>query len=426
MQKGIKTRYIVHKILKNLKYESITFDKAFLLNTKKENLIQSDVKMIHNITLNAIRNHISIDKIIKKFLVKKKISVDSYLLFLSAITQILYLEFKEFAVVNSTVEICKYRKINASSNFINAVLRNVIRNKAELKKIKISFNDLPNWFTKQVVNWDNKKKDDFIKTISKEPDLHLVFKNKNDIDKLKIDEILTTNKSIVVKKKSKIEEINGYKQGLWWIQDFSTMLPLHLTEDIKNKITADLCSAPGGKTFQLINYGAKVDAFEINPARYKKMQANLNRLRMKCNFVLKDLFKINEKKKYDLIILDAPCSSIGTIRRHPEILYRNKKPDFNKLALLQKKMLEKAKKILNTNGIIIYMVCSFFSVEGEKQIKDFLKNNKNFSVIKFQNQISNIKCNITNKNGNLSLIPLEMSNGLLIDGFFAAKLIKNA
>ena len=169
------------------------------------------------------------------------------------------------------------------------------------------------------------------------------------------------------------------------------MIPLHLLKNIKNKLTADLCAAPGGKTFQMLSYGAKVVAYEKNRVRAKLMQENLIRLKLNCKINIQNVFNINNKNKFDLVILDAPCSSIGTIRRHPEIFFRKSEPNFNKIISLQEKLLDKAVKILNINGILIYMVCSFLADEGKHQIVNFLKKNKNFNLIKFSSTIKNFR-----------------------------------
>ena len=155
------------------------------------------------------------------------------------------------------------------------------------------------------------------------------------------------------------------------------------------------------------------------------MKKNLRRLKYDCEIEVIDLLKIDNQLKYDLVILDAPCSSIGTVRRHPEILFRKKIPDLKKITFLQAQLLEKSKSLLKKNGILIYMVCSFFHEEGEKQIKKFLKKNKNFSHIKFSSNLTKYTNNFTDKNGFYYVIPSKLDNNVLIDGFFAAILKKN-
>ena len=174
----------------------------------------------------------------------------------------------------------------------------------------------------------------------------------------------------------------------------------------------------------MISYGAKVNAFDKDRAKAEKMKENLKRLKLNCSLEVKDALEIDDKEKYDLIILDAPCSAIGTIRRHPEILFRNKSPDFKKTTSIQAMLLEKAKTILKKNGIIIYIVCSFFPEEGNMQISKFLNNNKNFKLLKFSSTKKKIEKSLIDKKGFYFVLPSQLYNNVFVDGFFAAKLKK--
>ena len=424
MQEGLQTRFTIHQILKELKTSSLGFNEVFEEKIKNKSFSISDKKLIYTVVLNAMRNSIYVDTIISKLSNKKEELSDSYFLLLSAITQLLILEFKDFAVVNSTVELTKHKRIKAPTNFINGILRNIIRNKNNLLKINIQFSKLPSWFINRV-SWTEQQKKDFIKTIRKEPDLHIVYKNKIDFKRINYNFIKTTDYSIAIKNKNLIENIAGYNEGLWWVQDFSAMLPIYLLNNIKNKKVADLCAAPGGKSFQLITNGAIVTAFEKNSRKIDLMKKNIQRLKLDCNIINMDVLKIRNKKKFDFVILDAPCSSIGTIRRHPEIIFRSRSPNFIKITSLQKNLLNKAKNLLTKNGILMYMICSFFHEEGKNIIEKFLDKNKNFSLQKFSiNKINNINSYI-DKNGFYYVLPNKLKSKVLVDGFFAAKLKKN-
>ena len=425
MKKGLESRLIIHEILKSARNYPLNLDLVFIKTINKKQISLSDRNMIKNVVLNSMRHYLIVEEIIKKYTKKIKKFNDSYYLLLSAITQLIILNFKDFAVIDSSVELTKNKNINASGAFINGILRNINRNKKKIYITHYKFSKLPSWFTKKISYWNNKQKNYFIKNILKEPNLHLVFKNDFDLKKINIDKMQTTKQSIFLKTSMSIKKIPGYKEGYWWIQDFSSMMPLYLTNDIKNKITADLCAAPGGKTFQLINYGAHVKAFEKNIERAKIMNENLKRLKFHCKLKIMDVLNISEHEKFDLIILDAPCSSVGTIRRHPEIFFRKQIPNFNKLYILQKQLLNKAKMLLKKNGILIYMVCSFLIEEGEEQIFNFLKKNKNFSILNFSPLNLKESKIFINKHGFFYTPPSQINNGLLIDGFFAAKLIKN-
>ena len=220
-----------------------------------------------------------------------------------------------------------------------------------------------------------------------------------------------------------IKSLPDYQKGSWWIQDYAVMLPIKLTKNIKDKKVLDMCAAPGGKAFQLISMGADLDIVEKNKKRAARLQENLYRLNFKNKIIVTDALSLSENKKYDLIILDSPCSSIGTIRRNPEIFFRNEPINFQKYINLQKQLLQKASNIIKKNGIIIYMVCSFAERETTDQINFFLKENANFSIQKFEKK-TNKDIGLINENGYINILPCEY-NKILIDGFFAVKLIKN-
>ena len=424
MVQGIKSRYAIYQILKLIKKHSLNFDQAFSKINRKNDFIESDIKFIQNVVLNSMRNYIFIDLIIKKFSSNTKIDSDSYFLLFCALSQLLILNFKEFAVVNTTVEIAKLKKINVSYKFINGVLRNILRKRDSLK-VQIDFNHFPEWFKKETADWNINKKKEFINSIIKEPNIHLVFKSKNYLEETNIKGSRTSEISLTLNEKINVTYIPKYYDGIWWVQDLATMLPLHLVKNFNNKRIADLCAAPGGKTFQLLSYGANVVAFEKKIKRILLMKENLKRLSMKCKIVNCNILKTQIKEKFDIVILDAPCSSVGTIRRNPEIFFRNTNIDLKKITTIQYELLEKSKFILNKNGIIIYMVCSFLKKEGENQIFKFLRNNKDFSILKFSSGINHFSKKFINKIGFFSTIPSELENKILIDGFFAAQLIKN-
>ena len=420
MRKSVKVRIIIFDILNEIHHKNKNFEDSFLYLTKKFKFNNQNISMIYNIVLNSIRNKLFIDEILNNFL-QKKTSLKIKILLLSAITQILYLDFKDYAVTNDTVEIAKIRKLNPG--LINSLLKNIIQNKESINKKKFSQSSTPLWFIKYLKKNKLSLKE-IIKNITDEPSLHLVFKNKKLLESYKEDHDKTTHLSAFILNKKKIRDLEGYEKGHWWVQDLSSMLPLYLSPEIRFKKVLDMCAAPGGKAFQTISLDNEVTLNDISLKRTKILRENLKRLNFNNDIKNLNALDISEKIKFDVIILDAPCSGVGTLRRNPEILFKKKPPDLDFLIKVQKSLINKASKLLNSNGIIIYMVCSFFYDETKNIKNIFLKENKNFSQYKYQLGSHNKFKRYLDDDGDIFCTPSEYK-GYMIDGFYSVKFIKN-
>ena len=184
-----------------------------------------------------------------------------------------------------------------------------------------------------------------------------------------------------------------------------------------DKACLDMCAAPGGKSFQAIAANAKVFSNDKNKKRLKILRNNLVRLNFDAKILNMDATNLNINEKFDLVIIDAPCSGIGTIRRNPEILFKSEKPNIGKLNKIQKKLLSESKKHLNRDGYILYMVCSFLYSETISQINSFLVENENFNLIK----LTTPKMLIDHFNIDDYFLTLPSNyKGYNFDGYFAA------
>jgi len=420
MRKSVKVRIIIFDILNQIHQKNKNFDESFLSLTQNFKLNDQDISMIYNIVLNSVRNNLFIDTILNYFL-QKKTSSKIKILLLCAITQILYLNFKDYAVTNDTVEIAKIRKLNPG--LINSLLKNVIKNKESISKKKFSQSSVPEWFIKSLEKNELNLKE-IIENITNEPSLHLVFKNKILLESFKEDHDKTTELSAFVINSKKIKDLDNYDEGHWWVQDLSSMLPIYLSPEIKFKKILDLCAAPGGKAFQTISLNNEVTLNDINLKRTEILRANLKRLNFANEIKNYNALYISEEKKYDVIILDAPCSGVGTLRRNPEILFKKKPPDLDFLTRIQKNLINKAAKLLNKNGIIIYMVCSFIYDETKDIKNNFLKENKNFSQNKYNLGSHDRFKRFLDDEGDIFCIPSKHGN-YMVDGFYSVKFVKN-
>ncbi len=377
MKKGTKLRFQIHNILYDVHNNNKNLDDV----TIKKNIYKhksEDIAFINNVCLNSMRFYFHIKKIIDKY-VKKRVKVHEEMLLVSGITQIVYLNFKEYAVIDCSVEVAK--KLNIYHGFINAVLKNISINKKKLSKTQINYSDLPIWFQNETLNLNMQQKKTFLKNYNQEPNLHIVFKNERNAKIFKENLELSSNKSGFLTEKKIIEKLSFYKEGNWWIQDFSSSLPLlNIDKDLLDGKNIDLCSAPGGKSFQILSNDKKIILNDKNKVRLKRVKENLKRLNFKATILNKSILDFDEKEKYDFIILDAPCSAIGTIRKNPEIFFKKQQPNLKNLISTQRIMLKKASDLVKKNGILLFMVCSFLQKETTDQISNFLLNNKDFVI----------------------------------------------
>ncbi|MEI6729960.1 MAG: RsmB/NOP family class I SAM-dependent RNA methyltransferase [Pseudomonadota bacterium] len=182
----------------------------------------------------------------------------------------------------------------------------------------------------------------------------------------------------------------------------------------------DLCAAPGGKTAALVNLGGDVFAVDKSKRRLQILDSNLERLNLHAELIEGDILKLKPEFKADIILLDAPCSATGTLRRHPELVWQRKQEDVAELAELQKKLLNKVSHWLKPNGKILYCTCSLQKEEGELQIEKFLENHQDFKLLPMQN----IPKEFISEQGYLRTTPAMLAEQGGIDGFFAALLQK--
>ena len=169
-----------------------------------------------------------------------------------------------------------------------------------------------------------------------------------------------------------VTELPGFAEGAWWVQDAAATLPVRLLGDVAGKRVADLCAAPGGKTLQLCAGGALVTAVDISARRVGRLNDNLARAGMTAELVTADAGKWTPAEKFDAILLDAPCSGTGTLRRHPDIAWLKDGEDVSRLTLTQDRLLAHALDLLKPGGTLVYAVCSLEADEGPERVEALL------------------------------------------------------
>ncbi|MDC1303025.1 RsmB/NOP family class I SAM-dependent RNA methyltransferase [Pelagibacterales bacterium] len=337
-----------------------------------------------------------------------------------ALIELIDLDRPAYAVINSWVEIAKNKKrLMHFSKLINAILRKFLKNNT--KSNLIISKKVPGWLWNSWSNTYGKiEASKIIEASLTEPPLDISYVDQEN-NFLQLQNTLPG--SFRLKNPGKINEIEGFKEGRWWVQDVGATIPVNILGDINNKEVLDLCSAPGGKTMQLLAKGANVTCIEISKKRIDTMQENFRRTQLKPEIICADILKWTSDKKYDFILLDAPCSATGTIRKNPDLIHIKEQHDLKKNIQLQKLLLQRAINFLSSTGVLVYCVCSLEIEEGENQIDAFLAENEAISLIPIDEKEFPEYKHFINPRGYLRTLPhLQVDGG--IDGFFISKLYK--
>ena len=399
---------ILVKILENNK----PLDNAFEESTKKSShfskLINEDKSFCRLIISTTLRNLISIDYLLTKFLSKplNKTPLKVLMILRINVAQSFFLKTPDHAVVNTSVELSGKKW----KGLVNGVSREILRNKDKAKKYLNESDKVPNWLLKRWKrDWSKNYKDIFKGHLNLNPPIDLYVKNNANYWARKLNGKKLGNNCVRLFTPGLITNLEGYELGEWWIQDYSSQIPVSLLEIQNNDDVLDLCAAPGGKTAQLISLGAKVTSIDNNKKRLFRLEQNLKRLNYKAIIRNTDIRNFSTQKTWSKIILDAPCSSTGTLRKNPEIMYQKKESDIVSLSKLQSDLLDTAWDLLKEDGTLIYCTCSLEKEEGENQIESFIKRKKNSLLDEINTSEIDKKLNVSNQNKWLRIFPNSLN-----------------
>ncbi len=340
------------------------------------NLAPEDRARAQRLTLIVLRHVGPLDALLKTFLDRKPPGAAKMALRLGA-AELLIDGQDAHGVVDSLVAAMKARRQTARfAGFINAVLRKVAEDGPALWA-EAPPQRLPGW-----IGGELKKRFGFdtVRAIerahAKGAPVDITAKRPGL--KLPGAEQLQTG-SLRLSAGQKVTALPGFAEGDWWVQDTAAALPARLLGDVSGQKLLDLCAAPGGKTMQLAAAGAQVTALDLSEDRMGRLRENLARTGLSAKTVVQDVF--DHQGQYDAILLDAPCSATGTIRRHPDLPFVKTPKETEALTRLQMRMLDHALTLLRPGGRMVYCTCSLLPVEGEFQIKAALKRHETLKVI---------------------------------------------
>ena len=415
----------IHMHLNGLTLKEV--DTYCIQQYNKLNFDIRDKAFVKNLIMVSIRNRGTIEFILNKYLArplpKNKTIIKAILIM--GIAQIIYLRTENYAAVNSSVNfftgpLKKWRSL------ANAILRKITLKEGEYKNFYEKKINIPSWlYENWIKQYGDKKTEKIIKSIMIEPYIDLKIKKDFNLWKDKIKGLNIFNNTIRVNKIGDLTKLAGYKEGAWWVQNIASQLPVMLFKNIKNKEVIDLCAAPGGKTAQLLNQGAKVIALDVSKKKITLLFNNIKRLNLSDNLKIlnKDIRDWQPINKTDYLLLDVPCSATGTVRKNPDVIWNKKQEDIIRLSIIQKELLEKAINMVKKDGIIIYCNCSMQKEEGEGVIDYILKGKKVILDPISDKEIPNYPKNIIN-NGLIRTFPYMFEEKGGMDGFFVARLIK--
>ncbi|HEU0084227.1 MAG TPA: RsmB/NOP family class I SAM-dependent RNA methyltransferase, partial [Bradyrhizobium sp.] len=221
----------------------------------------------------------------------------------------------------------------------------------------------------------------------------------------------------------------GFAEGQWWVQDAAAALPARLFGDVAGKAIADLCAAPGGKTAQLAAAGAEVTAIDRSPGRMARLRDNFARLGLAAETAVADATEWHGGKQFDGVLVDAPCASTGTIRRHPDVAWLRQELDIGALTAPQHRLLQKAVSLLKPGGTLVYCTCSLEPEEGEQAIASLVAAEPGMRRAPVQpGEVAGLTEILTTQ-GDLRTLPCHLPHAdprlSGLDGFYTARLVKS-
>jgi 16S rRNA (cytosine967-C5)-methyltransferase len=344
--------------------------------------------------------------------------------------QILFLNVPDHAAVDLAVRLAQAdRKAARYAGLVNAVLRRLARDGAgRLAGIDAVALDTPEWL---MARWIETYGATTARAIAaangREPALDLTVKGDAEGWAIRLGGRVLPTGSVRTVAHGAVSVLPGFAEGAWWIQDAAAALPARLFGAVDGLRVADLCAAPGGKAAQLAAAGARVTAVDRAPARLARLRENLLRLSLAAEFACADIEQWTADP-FEAVLLDAPCSSTGTIRRHPDVPWLKRLSDIAALAALQRRLIDRAVTLTKPGGILVYCTCSLEPEEGENIIAGLLAREPGVRRMPIAASEVFGRSEFITKDGDLRTLPCHFpdsdSRFAGVDGFYAARLVK--
>jgi 16S rRNA (cytosine967-C5)-methyltransferase len=428
---GLEARDVAVSALFSVLVEKRPFDDTFATAAAGRDLAPRDRAFARLIATTVLRNRGALQAVISTYLAKPLPEHQGRLeqVLLAAAAQLLLLDTPPHAAISLAVDQCRADSLGKRfANLVNAVLRRVSESGGErLASLDNMVLTIPDWLlSRWIATYGAAEARHLARASLTEPALDLTVKSDPEAWAKRLGGIVLPTGSVRLAGHGRVEDLDGYQEGTWWVQDAAAALPVKLFGDLAGLSALDLCAAPGGKTAQLAAAGARVTAVDKSSGRLDRLRGNLARLGLSAETVVADAQSFNPETTFDAVLLDVPCTSTGTIRRHPDILYLKRAEDVAALAALQAKMLEHAAGLVKPGGTLVYCTCSLEPEEGEDQIRAFLARHPDFARRPMTLDATTVPLTWRTADGDLRTLPshlAELPEGLQgLDGFYASAL----
>jgi 16S rRNA (cytosine967-C5)-methyltransferase len=419
---------ILDEVLKSKKPLDIVLEQS----TEFKTLAGRDRSFCRMIVSTALRRKGQIDFLIRKASDNNSLPDVSYIANILRVScaQIAFMNVPDYATVNEAVNIAESKNYKQFKAYINAVLRKISQNYKEwLQKQDEVTANIPDWLLKEWI------KDYGLSEAAKigqaslcEAPLDITLKS---MEESKYWEGTLSAKTLPtgtlrVGSQGVITELEGFKEGHWWVQDAAAAIPVALFGDVRGEKVVDLCAAPGGKTAQLASLGAMVVAVDRSTARLQRLKENLVRLNLVSSVEIEtaDSTVWFPKKKVGFVLLDAPCTATGTIRRNPDLLHNKSFKDMERLISIQERLIDNALNMLAPNGILLYCTCSIQKSEGEDIINQLIDRRSDIKRCPIDSKEFGGANDMITEDGDLRVFPYHFAAYGGIDGFYCSRLEK--
>ena len=426
---GLNARARAHKILHEVVDRHRPLDDVLHSDKKLAKLDPRDRAFARNLVATTLRRIGQIDMIIDDCLdrpLPPSAAAARNALRLG-ICQILFLNTQTHAAVDTSVTLAGQRGPDRFRGLVNGILRRVVRTAGDMHLSPDAERaNTPSWLRN---SWTESFGEQVAAGIARAhlqpPTVDLTVPADRETWSVMLGGNVIGKSTVRLASGGDIMSLPGFAEGAWWVQDAAAALPAQLfSQLVGDARVADLCAAPGGKTAQLAAAGYDVTALDIEPNRLRTLSENLQRLRLSARIVEADLLSWQPNHLFEGVLLDAPCTGTGTIRRHPDIPILKSGADVTRQSHVQREFLDRASRLLLPGGRLIYSVCSMERSEGPDQIDALLSRNDKLEIEPIRpTEVPGFEVCI-DALGCIRTTPFHMSAAGGVDGFYIARLLK--